>query len=65
MTPRKKKKGTGGRKGGGNLRAVLANASYLEADREFGAEEVAPLGLAVHRHLRAGQVHAHLLRVAS
>ena len=38
---------------------------YLEADREFGAGELAPLGLAVHRHLRAGQVHAHLLRVAN
>ncbi len=38
---------------------------YLEADREFGADELAPLGLAVRRHLRAGQVHAHLLRVAS
>jgi len=29
------------------------------------AAELAPLGLVVHRHLRAGQVHAHLLRVAS
>ena len=38
---------------------------YLEADREFTAAELAPLGLVVHRHLRAGQVHAHLLRVAS
>jgi 16S rRNA (guanine966-N2)-methyltransferase len=38
---------------------------YLEADREFTAEQVAALGLAVHRHVRAGTVHAHLLRVAS
>jgi 16S rRNA (guanine(966)-N(2))-methyltransferase RsmD len=38
---------------------------YLEADREFGTDEIAPLGLALHRHLRAGQVHAHLLRAAS
>ena len=38
---------------------------YLEADREFSAGQVAPLGLAVHRHLRAGTVHAHLLRAAS
>jgi 16S rRNA (guanine966-N2)-methyltransferase len=45
--------------------AVLGGFVYLEADREFPADEVAPLGLAVHRHLRAGQVHAHLLRVAS
>lgn len=35
---------------------------YLEADREFGAEALAPLGLVPHRHLRAGHVHAHLLR---
>ncbi len=38
---------------------------YLEADREFGSEALAALGLSVRRHLRAGQVHAHLLRVAS
>jgi 16S rRNA (guanine966-N2)-methyltransferase len=38
---------------------------YLEADRAFPDEQVAPLGLAVHRHLRAGTVHAHLLRAAS
>jgi 16S rRNA (guanine966-N2)-methyltransferase len=38
---------------------------YLEADREFGADQLEPLGLVVHRHLRAGSVHAHLLRVAS
>ncbi|MBS0435563.1 MAG: 16S rRNA (guanine(966)-N(2))-methyltransferase RsmD [Proteobacteria bacterium] len=44
--------------------AVPDGFVYLEADREFTAAELAPLGLAVHRHLRAGQVHAHLLRVA-
>ena len=38
---------------------------YLEADREFGADQLAPLGLVAHRHLRAGTVHAHLLRAAS
>jgi 16S rRNA (guanine966-N2)-methyltransferase len=38
---------------------------YLEADQAFPDEQVAPLGLAVHRHLRAGTVHAHLLRAAS
>ena len=38
---------------------------YLEADRAYGAEEVAPLGLTLHRHVRAGTVHAHLLQVAS
>lgn len=45
--------------------AVPGGFVYLEADREFPADELAPLGLVVHRHLRAGQVHAHLLRVAS
>ena len=45
--------------------AVPDGFVYLEADREFTAAELAPLGLVVHRHLRAGQVHAHLLRVAS
>lgn len=35
---------------------------YLEADRAFTIEILAPLGLATHRHLRAGAVHAHLLR---
>ncbi len=45
--------------------AVPDGFVYLEADREFSAEAVAPLGLAVHRQLRAGQVHAHLLRVAN
>ena len=38
---------------------------YLEADRAFSADEIAPLGLMLHRHLRAGHVHAHLLRAAS
>ncbi len=44
--------------------AVPDGFVYLEADREFGAEQLASLGLVAHRHLRAGQVHAHLLRVA-
>ena len=35
---------------------------YLEADRPFGADELAPLGLALHRQGRAGQVHFHLLQ---
>ncbi|WP_298835378.1 16S rRNA (guanine(966)-N(2))-methyltransferase RsmD [uncultured Piscinibacter sp.] len=38
---------------------------YLEADREYGADRLVPLGLVVHRHLRAGNVHAHLLQIAS
>ena len=45
--------------------AVPGGFVYLEADREFTAEQVAPLGLVVHRHVRAGTVHAHLLRVAN
>jgi len=37
---------------------------YLEAAREWTADELAPLGLAPLRHLKAGAVHAHLLRAA-
>ena len=35
---------------------------YLEAATTWTDEALAPLGLALHRHLRAGAVHAHLLR---
>jgi len=35
---------------------------YLEADRRFEAAEVEAHRLVLHRHLKAGQVHAHLLR---
>ncbi|CAN7539252.1 16S rRNA (guanine(966)-N(2))-methyltransferase RsmD [Acidovorax sp. LjRoot129] len=35
---------------------------YLEAPRAWTDEELAPHGLAVHRHLKAGAVHAHLLK---
>lgn len=35
---------------------------YLEAPSAWGDEQLAPLGLVVHRHLKAGAVHAHLLR---
>jgi 16S rRNA (guanine966-N2)-methyltransferase len=38
---------------------------YLEADRAFDETELASLGLRLHRHLRAGSVHAHLLQTAS
>ena len=37
-------------------------AIYLEAPRRWSDEELAPLGLSVFRHLKAGAVHAHLLR---
>ena len=35
---------------------------YLEAPQAWGDEQLAPLGLVQHRHLKAGAVHAHLLR---
>jgi len=38
---------------------------YLEADRAFDEAQLAPLGMRLHRHLRAGTVHAHLLQTAS
>lgn len=38
---------------------------YLEAPRAWVDEELAAWGLAVHRHLKAGAVHAHLLRRAA
>lgn len=37
---------------------------YLEAPRAWADDELAAWGLAVHRHLKAGAVHAHLLRRA-
>jgi 16S rRNA (guanine(966)-N(2))-methyltransferase RsmD len=35
---------------------------YLEAPLAWTHEQLAPLGLCMHRHLKAGAVHAHLLR---
>ncbi|MDH4416321.1 MAG: 16S rRNA (guanine(966)-N(2))-methyltransferase RsmD [Acidovorax sp.] len=35
---------------------------YLEAPRAWADGELTAMGLAVHRHLKAGAVHAHLLR---
>jgi 16S rRNA (guanine(966)-N(2))-methyltransferase RsmD len=44
-------------------RAVAASGFvYLEAPRAWTDDELRPLGLVTHRHLRAGMVHAHLLR---
>ncbi|KQO16411.1 16S rRNA (guanine(966)-N(2))-methyltransferase RsmD [Acidovorax sp. Leaf76] len=44
-------------------RAVAADGHiYLEAPRVWVDEELADWGLVVHRHLKAGAVHAHLLR---
>jgi 16S rRNA (guanine(966)-N(2))-methyltransferase RsmD len=38
---------------------------YLEGPRALNADQVAALGLVLHRHLKAGAVHAHLLRLAT
>lgn len=38
---------------------------YLEAPRRWDEAELALLGLAPYRHLKAGAVHAHLLRPAA
>jgi len=44
-------------------RAVAAEGYlYLEAPSAWGEEQLAPLGLVLYRHLKAGAVHAHLLR---
>lgn len=37
---------------------------YLEAPQAWTVAQLAPLGLVLHRHLKAGAVHAHLLRRA-
>jgi len=38
---------------------------YLEAPRAWAEDALASLGLSAHRHLKAGAVHAHLLRPAA
>ena len=40
-------------------------AIYLEAPRRWSDEELATLGLVGFRYLKAGAVHAHLLRQAA
>ena len=35
---------------------------YLEAPSAWSEEQLAPLGLTLYRHLKAGTVHAHLLQ---
>ena len=49
------------------LRAAAAAVApegfvYLEAPAEWKAEQLAPFGLECARHMKAGAVHAHLLR---
>ena len=47
-------------------RAVTAEGwIYLEGPRAWTADQLAPLRLVLHRHLKAGAVHAHLLRAAT
>ncbi|MBV7543806.1 16S rRNA (guanine(966)-N(2))-methyltransferase RsmD [Acidovorax sp. sic0104] len=47
-------------------RAVAADGHvYLEAPRAWSDDELQDAGLVVHRHLKAGAVHAHLLRLAT
>ena len=47
-------------------RALAADGwVYLEAPKAWTDEELAPQGLRVHRHLKAGMVHAHLLAPAA
>jgi len=38
---------------------------YLEAPTQWSAVQLEPFGLAAERHLKAGAVHAHLLRRAA
>lgn len=38
---------------------------YLEGPGKWNLEQLAVLGLALHRYLKAGAVHAHLLRAAT
>lgn len=38
---------------------------YLEAPSAWGEEQLAPLGLVLYRHLKAGAVHAHLLQMST
>ncbi len=40
---------------------VVGGYIYHESPKLLGADEASALGLSVHRHLKAGQVHAHLL----
>jgi 16S rRNA (guanine(966)-N(2))-methyltransferase RsmD len=46
-------------------RALAVNGSiYLEAPKVWTGALLEPMGLVVHRHLKAGAVHAHVLRAA-
>jgi 16S rRNA (guanine966-N2)-methyltransferase len=43
---------------------ALGGVVYLEAPKAWTDAMLAPFGLAVHRHLKAGAVHAHVLHAA-
>ncbi|MBJ7468408.1 MAG: 16S rRNA (guanine(966)-N(2))-methyltransferase RsmD [Rhodoferax sp.] len=44
-------------------KAIAPNGQvYLEAPAAWGAEALGALGWSLHRHLKAGAVHAHVLR---
>jgi len=44
-------------------KAIAPNGQvYLEAPVAWGAEALGALGWSLHRHLKAGAVHAHVLR---
>ncbi|PZQ65187.1 MAG: 16S rRNA (guanine(966)-N(2))-methyltransferase RsmD [Variovorax paradoxus] len=45
-------------------RAPAGQWHAVEAARAWSDEALAPFGLSVYRHLKAGAVHAHLLRAA-
>ena len=48
------------------VRALAENgAIYLEAPKAWTDALLEPMGLVVHRHLKAGAVHAHVLRAVS
>jgi 16S rRNA (guanine(966)-N(2))-methyltransferase RsmD len=42
-----------------------AGSLYLESDRPLESSALAAIGLHLHRHSRAGRVHAHLLRAGA
>jgi 16S rRNA (guanine(966)-N(2))-methyltransferase RsmD len=44
---------------------AVTGAIYLEAPKAWTDAMLEPMGLVVHRHLKAGAVHAHVLRAGS
>ena len=51
---------------GACVRALTpAGLVYLESPTRWTDESLSPMGLVVHRYLKAGAVHAHLLKLAA